>query len=149
MRQYGELEHTAAAESFVRAFELDPSFYVAAFYAGLNYGNAGDAERAREMYEKAAEGRDRMSDYYRHRLDAQMASFNGEGLPGYYEANRKAALAAPGSKAAAPSRPPGATGRPRRPRSSGSWPRRHRRTTGSYRCTPRAWPASWATRTAR
>lgn len=93
---YQAADYPAAAQAFARAHELDPSFAVAAFFEGLNWGNAGEAEKAREAYARAAEGRDRMSAYYRYRLAAQMADDRAT----YREENRKAAAIAPGSKAA-------------------------------------------------
>lgn len=98
MAKYTEANYASAAEAFARAHDLDPSFAVAAFFEGLNWGNAGDAERAREAYARAAVGRDRMSPYYQHRLDAQVAGIEGDRRT-YLEENRKAARFAPGSKA--------------------------------------------------
>lgn len=99
MAHYTSAEYQAAAEDFARAYQTDPSFAVAAFFEGLNWGNAGNAERAADAYRRAAEGRDRMSRYYRRRLAAQMASMEGDRAR-YTEENREAARLAPGSKAA-------------------------------------------------
>ncbi len=98
MAKYTAADSPGAAEAFARAYEIDPSFAVAAFFEGLNWWNAGDAERAREAYARAAAGRERMSLYYQHRLDAQIASINGDRRT-YLEENRRAARLAPGSKA--------------------------------------------------
>jgi tetratricopeptide (TPR) repeat protein len=99
MHKYNEAAYVEAAEAFDRAYELDPKFAVAAFFAGLNHSNAGDDEKARAAYRLAEAGKERMSAYYRHRLAAQLAALTGDPST-YYEENRKAAVLSPGSKAA-------------------------------------------------
>lgn len=98
MAKYNRSEYRAAAEAFARAYELDPSFAVAAFYEGVNWGNAGEADLARAAYARAEAGRGRMSPYYQARLDAQTAGLQGR-RGEYMEGNRRAASIAPESKA--------------------------------------------------
>lgn len=98
MAHYQASEYTSAAAAFEEAYSLDPSFYLAAFFAGLNWGNAGDGAKAGAAYAYAVTGRDRLSAYYRHRLDAQLAARAGDSERAVEE-NRAAARLAPGSKA--------------------------------------------------
>lgn len=98
MAHYQASEYTSAAAAFEEAYSLDPSFYLAAFFAGLTWGNAGDGAKAGAAYAYAVTGRDRLSAYYRHRLDAQLAARAGD-RERAVEENRTAARLAPGSKA--------------------------------------------------
>ncbi|HUG41925.1 MAG TPA: hypothetical protein VMM12_15760 [Longimicrobiales bacterium] len=98
MAHYTATEYREASAAFARAYALDPSFAVAAFFEGVNWVNAGEPDSARAAYARATAGRDRMSAYYRHRLDAHLASLGGD-RKAYLEANREAARIAPGSKA--------------------------------------------------
>jgi tetratricopeptide (TPR) repeat protein len=95
MRLYVDGEHADAATYFLKAHELDNTFAVALFMASLAEGNAGNAAEARKLREEAWKHRDRLSPYYQHRLDAQMAMHHEDRL----RASRAAAELGPGTKA--------------------------------------------------
>lgn len=96
---YLSADYDEAVQHFYRAYELDPTFHVALFMAGLSHGNAGRGEQADSLYAIVAAHKQRLSPYFRTRLEAQMAGRAGDGER-YIALNRAAAEAAPGTKAA-------------------------------------------------
>ncbi|MBW3553057.1 MAG: hypothetical protein KY466_06090 [Gemmatimonadetes bacterium] len=96
---YLAADYDEAIQHFYGAYELDPTFYVALFMAGLSHGNAGRGEQSDSLYAIVAAHKQRLSPYFRTRLEAQMASRAGD-REKYVALNRKAAEAAPGTKAA-------------------------------------------------
>lgn len=96
---YLATDYDDAVQHFYQAYELDPTFYVALFMAGLSHGNAGRGEQSDSLYAIVAAHKQRLSPYFRARLEAQMALRAGDGEK-YIALNRAAAEAAPGTKAA-------------------------------------------------
>lgn len=95
---YVKQEYVEAMRHFALAYESDPTSYVSLFMAGLNAGNAGQAVRADSFYAVLLPHKDKLSPYYRYRLEAQMAGRAGD-VGGYIAANKKAAALGPGTKA--------------------------------------------------
>jgi tetratricopeptide (TPR) repeat protein len=95
MRHYVAGEHSEAATLFREAHELDKTFAVALFMASLSEGNAGNADEARALREEAWKHKDRLSPYYRYRLEAQLAANRDDQI----RASRAAAEIGPGTKA--------------------------------------------------
>ena len=95
---YVKERYDEALEHFRLAYESDPTFYVALFMAGLTAGNAGQGEKADSFYALVAPHKEKLSPYYRYRLEAQMASRAGD-MEGYLAGNRRAAALGPGTKA--------------------------------------------------
>lgn len=96
---YLAMDYDEAVQHFYLAYELDPTFYVALFMAGLSHGNAGRGEQSDSLYAIVAAHKQRLSPYFRARLEAQMASRAGD-REKYVALNRAAAEAGPGTKAA-------------------------------------------------
>lgn len=95
---YVKQEYVEAIKHFTLAYESDPTSYGSLFMAGLMAGNAGQAARADSFYAVLLPNKDKLSPYYRYRLEAQMAGRAGDNA-GYIAANRKAAALGPGTKA--------------------------------------------------
>lgn len=88
-----------AIDHFYQAFESDPTSYVSLFVAALCHSNAGRGDQADSLYAIVAQHKDRLSPYYRYRLEGQIASRAGD-FEAAIEATRQAAQVAPGTKAA-------------------------------------------------
>jgi Flp pilus assembly protein TadD len=87
-----------AIKHFVLAYETDPTSYVSLLMAGVAAGNAGQGARADSFYAKLAPNKDKLSAYYRYRLEAALAGRAGD-VAGAMAANRKAAELGSGTKA--------------------------------------------------
>jgi tetratricopeptide (TPR) repeat protein len=87
-----------AIRHFLLAFESDPTSFVSLLMAGVAAGNAGQGARADSLYALVVPHKDKLSAYYRYRLEAQMASRVGD-VAGTAAANRKAAELGAGTKA--------------------------------------------------
>jgi tetratricopeptide (TPR) repeat protein len=98
MEQYRNSAWRPSLEHFYRAHEIDPDFVVALLFAAVNHFNLGELALADSLMDVVASSRDRLSDYYRYRLESMKALNNGD-LQAAYEANRFQALRAPGTKA--------------------------------------------------
>lgn len=66
-----------AINHFTLAFKSDPTSYVSLLMAGVAAGNAGQGARADSFYAIVAPHKDKLSPYYRYRLEAQMAGRAG------------------------------------------------------------------------
>lgn len=95
---YVKANHLEAIRHFEAAYEADPTFHVALLMAGFAASNAGLGARADSFYAIVAPHREKLSPYYRHRLEAQVAARAGD-RRGLLESNRKAAAIGPGTKA--------------------------------------------------
>ncbi len=98
MTYYINQEYTEALTHFYRAYELDNSFVVSLFFAGLCEGNLGSDVPVDSLYRIVLAERHRLSPYYVHRAEATLANANGDRLLGL-EHSRKAAHLGPGTKA--------------------------------------------------
>lgn len=95
---YVDTRYEEAIRHFVLAYEADPPSFVSLLMAGVSAGNAGQTARADSFYALVVPHQDRLSAYYRYRLEAQMANRAGN-LDGYIAANRQAAALGRGTKA--------------------------------------------------
>ncbi|MBI3081953.1 MAG: hypothetical protein HYY94_03405 [Gemmatimonadetes bacterium] len=98
MEAYVDTRYEEAIRHFVLAYEADPPSFVSLLMAGVSAGNAGQTARADSFYALVVPHQDRLSAYYRYRLEAQMANRAGN-LDGYIAANRQAAALGRGTKA--------------------------------------------------
>lgn len=98
MTEYINQRYTEALPHFYRAYELDSSFVVPLFFAGLCEGNLGSDVPVDSLYAIVLAERHRLSPYYIHRAEATLANANGDRLLGL-EHSRKAAYLGPGTKA--------------------------------------------------
>ncbi len=96
-KNYQAGRYVAAIPQYTKAFELDGSFFVALFQAALCHSNLGNIATRDSLLAIVDASRDRLSEYYRHRLDTQLASAAGN-PDGALEAARKAAAVGPGTK---------------------------------------------------
>lgn len=87
-----------AIQHFVAAHESDPTSYASLIMAGVAAGNAGQGARADSFYALVVPHKEKLSAYYRYRLEAQMAGRAGKPEE-YIAANRRAAEIGPGTKA--------------------------------------------------
>lgn len=87
-----------AINHFRLAYQSDPTSYVSLLMAGVAAGNAGEGTQADSFYAMVLPHQEKLSAYYRYRLEAQMAGRAGN-PEGYLVANRKAAELGPGTKA--------------------------------------------------
>lgn len=99
IEQYVGGAYTQAVEHLYKAFEEDATFYVALFMAGVAHGNAGRPAQADSLYTIVAQHKDRLSPYYRERLEATLAARAGD-MASAIETTRRTAREAPGTKAA-------------------------------------------------
>ena len=77
-----------AIKHFLLAYDSDPTSYASLIMAGVAAGNAGQGARADSFYAKVAPHKDKLSAYYRYRLEAQMAGRAGD-VAAAMAANRK------------------------------------------------------------
>lgn len=98
MEQYRNSEWQASLDHFYRAHEIDPQFALALLFAAVNHYNLDEVATADSLLDVVASSRDKLSDYYRYRLESMRALNRGE-LQSAYEAVRFQALRAPGTKA--------------------------------------------------
>ena len=87
-----------AIKHFRMAWETDPTSYASMLMAGVAAGNAGQGTQADSFYAMVAPHKDKLSAYYRYRLEAQMAGRAGDAA-GVLAGNRAAAALGPGTKA--------------------------------------------------
>lgn len=95
---YVKERYLEAIRHFAMAHEADPTSYVSLLMAGVAAGNAGRRATADSFYALVLPHKDKLSPYYRYRLEAQMAGIAGN-FAGYIAGNRKAAELGPGTKA--------------------------------------------------
>lgn len=91
-------KYADAIAHFRMAWESDPTSYVSLLMAGVAAGNAGQGALADSLYAAVAPHKDKLSPYYRYRLQAQMAGRAGD-VAGVVEFNRQAAELGDGTKA--------------------------------------------------
>lgn len=90
--------NTEAIQHFRLAYASDPTSFVSLLMAGVAAGNAGQNALSDSLYAMVAPHKDRLSPYYRYRLEALMAGRAGD-MQRAIAANRKAADLGPGTKA--------------------------------------------------
>lgn len=95
---YVKERYLEAVRHFAMAHETDPTSYVSLLMAGVAATNAGRRATADSFYALVLPHKDKLSGYYRYRLEAQMAGSAGNAA-GYIAGNRKAAELGPGTKA--------------------------------------------------
>lgn len=95
---YVAMRYAEAVGHFRQAHQSDPTSYLSLFMAGLAAGNAGQGAVADSFNALLLPHKDKLSPYYRYRLEAQMAGRAGD-PDGYLEGNRRAAAVGPGTKA--------------------------------------------------
>ena len=98
MTAYINQEYAEALPHFYRAHELDGSFVVPLFFAGLCEGNLGSDVPSDSLYRIVLAEKHRLSPYYVHRAEAALANANGDRYLGL-EHSREAAHLGPGTKA--------------------------------------------------
>jgi tetratricopeptide (TPR) repeat protein len=95
---YLKTQYGPAIEHFTMAHRADPTFVVPLFMAALSHGNAGRTAQADSLYAIVAQHKDRLSPYYRARLETHMAARAGD-LVRSAEIARQLARDAAGTKA--------------------------------------------------
>jgi len=96
-KHYSAVRYGEAIRHFTAAYDLDGTFVVALFQAALCHSNLGNIGTRDSLLGIVEASKDRLSDYYRYRLETQMASAAGN-LDGVLDAARRAASNAPGTK---------------------------------------------------
>ena len=96
-KHYSAVRYSEAIRHFMMAQELDETFVVALFQAALCHSNLGNTAVRDSLLGVVEASKDRLSDYYRYRLETQMASAARD-LDGVLRAARRAASNAPGTK---------------------------------------------------
>ncbi|HSG08946.1 MAG TPA: hypothetical protein VLA36_11355 [Longimicrobiales bacterium] len=99
LRAYLAQDYRAAIPHFLRAHELDPTFYVPLFVAALNAGNAGMTATADSLWDVVAKNRSHFSDYYQRLIDIYVMRRNGGDWAKSMELARSVAMDYPGTKA--------------------------------------------------
>lgn len=99
LRAYVAQDYRAAIPHFLRAHELDPTFYVPLFMAALDAGNAGMTALADSLWDVVSENRSHFSDYYRRLIDIYVMRRNGGDWAESMELARSVAADYPGTKA--------------------------------------------------
>lgn len=99
LRLYLAQDYRAAIPHFLRAHELDPTFYVPLFVAALSAGNAGLTATADSLWAVVADNRSHFSDYYRRLADIYVMRREGGDWPASMELARAIARDYPGTKA--------------------------------------------------
>ncbi len=97
-KHYQAARYAEAIGHFTTAHELDGTFVVALFQAALCHSNIGNIAARDSLLGIVEASKDRLSDYYRHRLDTQLASAAGN-PDGALEFSRRAAAVGPDTKA--------------------------------------------------
>lgn len=98
MSLYAAQNYREALPHLYRAHDLDNSFVVSLFFAALCEGNLGSGVPVDSLYRIVLAERHRLSPYYVHRAESQLAQTLGD-RPLAYEHAWEAAELAPGSKA--------------------------------------------------
>jgi tetratricopeptide (TPR) repeat protein len=98
MSLYTAQSYREALPHLYRAHELDNSFVMSLFFAALCEGNLGSGVPVDSLYRIVLAERHRLSPYYVHRAESQLAQSLGD-RPLAYEHAWEAAELAPGSKA--------------------------------------------------
>jgi len=98
MSLYTAQNYRDALPHLYRAHELDNSFVVSLFFAALCEGNLGSGVPVDSLYRVVLAERDRLSPYYVHRAESQLAQSLGD-RPLAYDHALEAARLAPGTKA--------------------------------------------------
>jgi tetratricopeptide (TPR) repeat protein len=97
-KHYSAARYGEAIRHFTTAHELDGTFVVALFQAALCHSNLGNIGARDSLLAIVEASKNRLSDYYRYRLETQLASAAGN-PDGALEAARRAATVGPGTKA--------------------------------------------------
>lgn len=95
---YLKAQYDTAIQHFYMAHQADPTFVVPLFMAALSHGNAGRVAQSDSLYAIVAQHKDRLSPYYRTRLETHMVARAGD-LARSVEIARRLAQEAPGTKA--------------------------------------------------
>ena len=95
---YVAARYQEAVGRFRLAYQSDPTSYLSLLMAGISAGNIGQGAVADSFYALVLPHKDKLSPYYRLRLEAQMAGRAGN-ADGYLDGNRQAAAIGPGTKA--------------------------------------------------
>lgn len=95
---YVAARNEEAIRHFRLAYESDPTSYVSLLMAGVAAGNAGQLALADSFYAMILPHKDKLSAYYRYRLEAMIAGRAGN-ADAVIAANRKAAALGGGTKA--------------------------------------------------
>jgi tetratricopeptide (TPR) repeat protein len=96
-KHYRAGQYQEAILQYAKAYELDRNFVVALFQAALCHSNLGNISTRDSLLAIVEEAKERLSEYYRHRLETQLASAAGN-PDGALEAARRAAEVGPGTK---------------------------------------------------
>lgn len=95
---YVAARNAEAIKHFRLAYESDPTSYVSLMMAGVAAGNAGQLALADSFYAMVVPHQEKLSAYYRYRLEAMIAGRAGN-IDAVIAANRKAAELGGGTKA--------------------------------------------------
>lgn len=98
MKYYVGQQYREALTHFYRAQEVDPNFVVSLFFAALCEGNLGSTVNRDSLYELVLAQRHKLSPYYVHRAEAQLAAIRRE-PDRVVDHAQKAAELGPGTKA--------------------------------------------------
>jgi tetratricopeptide (TPR) repeat protein len=100
LRAYLAEDYGTAMRQFLRAHELDHTFYVPLFMAAITSGNAGMTAVNDSLWGVVAENRARFSDYYRRLIDIYVLRRSGGDWAESMRMSKAVADAYPGTKAA-------------------------------------------------
>jgi tetratricopeptide (TPR) repeat protein len=99
LRAYLAADNQGAVTHFLRAHELDPTFYVPLFMAVSAAANGGMTELYDSLWAVVKENRSRFSEYYQQRIDARVLQVDKGDVEGGLDLARATAEAYPGTKA--------------------------------------------------
>ncbi|MCJ7629151.1 MAG: hypothetical protein MUO50_12285, partial [Longimicrobiales bacterium] len=100
LRAYLAQDYRAAMPHFLRAHELDPTFYVPLFMGAIDAGNAGMTAMADSLWGVVSANRSNFSDYYQRLIDIYVMRRNGGSWAESMNLSRAVAKDYPGTKAA-------------------------------------------------
>ena len=100
LRLYLAQDYQGSIPHFLRAHELDPTFWVPVMIAAVNAGNAGLTALTDSLWKVVADNRGRLGDYYGRLADIYLMRRNGGDWDESMVLSRKLADDYPGSKAA-------------------------------------------------
>lgn len=100
LKAYMAQDYRAAIPHFLRAHELDPTFFTPLFVAALNAGNAGMTSLADSLWTVVAANRARFSDYYQRLIDIYVMRRRGGSWAESMVLAQAVARDYPGTKAA-------------------------------------------------
>jgi tetratricopeptide (TPR) repeat protein len=96
-KHYQAARYREAIPQYTMAYELDRTFVVALFQAALCHSNLGNISTRDSLFAIVEASKDRLSNYYRYRLETQLASAAAD-PDGALEAAHRAAAVGPGTK---------------------------------------------------